>query len=285
MPFLVLLVLAFAPGVFWLWFFVRKDVYRPEPRRLLIATFALGAAVTMPVALVEVVFLGESSLSDQVTLGALAVAMLLVVGPAEELGKFAVVRFVPYRSLYFDEPMDGLVYGAAASLGFASLENLVYMLTFGPEVILVRGPLSTLGHLVLSSIWGYPLGQKSQNKTGLGLPVVAGLAIAAMAHGVFNIMVLSAPVVALGMVVLGAVWTLSRFNWAQRVSPFRYRRNYPLVRCEVCQRHIRVTSHYCRFCGSSAEVRHDALYCGNCKGHNRPDASYCTACGDRLLLA
>jgi hypothetical protein len=155
---------------------VRKDVYRPEPRRLLITTFALGSAVTIPVALVEFVFLGDSSLSDEVTLGALAIGMLLVVGPAEELGKFAVVRFVPYRSLYFDEPMDGLVYGAAASLGFASLENLAYMLTFGPEVILVRGPLSTLGHLVLGSIWGYPLGQSSQKKTGLGLPVVAGLA-------------------------------------------------------------------------------------------------------------
>ncbi|MDA1347456.1 MAG: PrsW family glutamic-type intramembrane protease [Chloroflexi bacterium] len=284
MPFLVLLVLAFAPGVFWLWFFVRKDVYRPEPRRLLIATFALGAAVTIPVALVEVVFLGESMLSDEVTLGPLAVAMLLVVGPAEELGKFAVVRFVPYRSLYFDEPMDGLVYGAAASLGFASLENLAYMVALGPAVILARGPISTLGHLVLSSIWAYPLGLRSQSKSGMGLPVAAGLAIAAMAHGIFNIMVFSAPLVALAMVALGAVWTMSRFNWAQRVSPFRYRRNYPLVRCEVCQRQVRVTSLYCRFCGSPAEARPEALYCGNCKGRNRPDASYCTACGDKLLI-
>lgn len=263
---------------------MRKDVYRPEPRRLLITTFALGSAVTIPVALVEFVFLGDSSLSDEVTLGALAIGMLLVVGPAEELGKFAVVRFVPYRSLYFDEPMDGLVYGAAASLGFASLENLAYMLTFGPEVILVRGPLSTLGHLVLGSIWGYPLGQSSQKKTGLGLPVVAGLAIAAMTHGVFNIMVFTAPVVALGMVVLGAFWTMSRFNWAQRVSPFRYRRNYPLVQCVVCRRQIRLRSHYCRFCGSPTEARHEALYCGNCKVRNRPDASYCTGCGDNLLL-
>jgi RsiW-degrading membrane proteinase PrsW (M82 family) len=70
--------------------------------------------------------------------------------------------------------MDGLVYGAAASLGFASLENLAFMLMFGPEAILVRGPLTTLAHLVLSSIWSYPLGQTTQKKTGFGLPVVAG---------------------------------------------------------------------------------------------------------------
>lgn len=64
--------------------------------------------------------------------------MLFLVGPAEELGKFAVVRLIPYRSLYFDESKDGLVYGAASSLGFASLENLVYMLTIGPEVLIVH---------------------------------------------------------------------------------------------------------------------------------------------------
>ena len=284
MPLLAVFVLAFAPGIFWLWFFVRKDVYRPEPRRLLIGTFLLGVAVTIPVALAEAALLGGSAVSDEVALGPLALTMLVVVGPVEELGKFAVVRLVPYRSLYFDEPMDGLVYAAAASLGFASLENFAYVLAFGPAVILVRGPISTLGHLVLSSAWGYPLGLRTQSRNGIGFLVVAGLAIAAMAHGVFNIMVFSAPAVALAMVLLGAVWTMSRFNWAQRVSPFRYRRNYPLVQCGVCRRQIRVTSRYCRFCGSPNTASHEAIYCGNCRGRNRPDASYCTGCGDRLLL-
>lgn len=74
MPILVLLVLALAPVFFWLWIFVRKDVHRPEPRRLLNTTFALGAAVTIPMTFVEVVFLSESSLSDEVTVRALAVA-------------------------------------------------------------------------------------------------------------------------------------------------------------------------------------------------------------------
>ena len=73
--------------------------------------------------------------------------MLLVVGPVEEFSKFAVVRLKAYRSLYFDEPMDGLVYAAAASLGFASLENVLYVVDFGPEVMIVRAPVSTVAHL------------------------------------------------------------------------------------------------------------------------------------------
>jgi hypothetical protein len=82
-PFLVLLVLAFAPGE--LTAKVLRSQRRVQARAKATADhgpFALGAAVTIPVVLVEVVFLGESSLSDEVTLGALAVAMLLVVGPA-----------------------------------------------------------------------------------------------------------------------------------------------------------------------------------------------------------
>ena len=62
--------------------------------------------------------------------------MLAIVGPVEETSKFLAIRLAVYRSLHFEEPMDGLVYGAAASLGFASLENLIYVLSYGPEVMI-----------------------------------------------------------------------------------------------------------------------------------------------------
>ena len=80
-------------------------------------------------------------------------------GRWKELCKFGAVRLGAYRSLYFDEPVDGLVYASAASLGFASLENLFYVLQYGPEVMLLRAPLSTVAHLVFGSIWGQALGQ------------------------------------------------------------------------------------------------------------------------------
>ena len=89
--------------------------------------------------------------------------MTFVVGPVEELCKFAAVRLGPYRSLYFDEPVDGLVYASAASLGFASLENLFYVLEYGPEVM-IAPPLSTVGHLVF--VWGFALGQYCFKRKG-----------------------------------------------------------------------------------------------------------------------
>ena len=279
---LAFLALAFAPGAFWLWFFARKSLYQPTPRRLLAVTFFLGMAATIPAAILNRLFIDESVLATGATVGAAAGAMLLVVGPVEELLKFAAVRLGPYRSLYFDEPMDGLVFSAAASLGFASLENLHYMLSYGAAVILVRAPLSTVAHAACGSVWGYALGL-AHGRTGGSALVFAGLALAAVAHGVFNISVLVNPLLAVILVVAGVAWTLSRFGWAQRVSPFRYRRNYPRVQCESCHRLIRVTSHYCHFCGAGATGRALALFCGHCGSRNRTDASYCTWCGDRLL--
>ncbi len=288
MAFVGIVLVSFAPGLFWLWFYVRKDVYRPEPRRLIAITFGLGCLSTIPAGMIEAIFLFDMNLEEGAALTGVAAAMLLVVGPVEETCKFAAVRFKPYRSLYFDEPMDGLVYAVAASLGFASLENMGHVLAFGPAVMIGRAPITTVAHLVLGSVWGYALGvhQASGYRRS---PLVAGsLVIAACAHGVFNILVFSSAPLPLGAVVLtviGAVWAFGRFKWGQRVSPFRLRRNYPKAACPSCGELIRVVSRFCRSCGMAVAPRAARLFCGRCGEGNRPDAGYCTSCGDRLLRA
>ena len=282
-------LLALAPGLFWLWFFVRGRSYRPKPRRLLAFAFFLGMLSTLPAAALEFAFLQDVEIAAGTDLATAAAAMLFVVGPAEELSKFLAVRLGPYRSLYFDEPRDGLVYAAAASLGFASLENLVYIVSFGPEVMIGRAPVSTLAHVIFGSFWGYGLGMQAQEgRRARRLWLWATLAVAAAVHGVFNILVVTlSPATllpAMLLVGLGLWWTLNRFRWAQGISPFRFRRNYPRIPCPGCGRHIFITSRYCQACGHSvAAARVSALICSNCGNSVRPDAGYCTRCGDRLL--
>lgn len=282
-------LLAFAPGLFWLWFFVRGRAYRPKPRHLLAAAFFLGMLSTIPAGILNTLFIDDDVVAGAANIAATAAAMLFVVGPVEEVSKFLAVRLGPFRSLYFDEPRDGLVYAAAASLGFASLENLLYVLTFGPEVMIGRAPISTLAHVIFGSFWGYALGmQARQEVRGGQLWLWAGLAVAAVVHGVFNILVLTLSVggalLALLLMGLGLWWILNRLRWAQRVSPFRFRRNYPQVECPGCGRRIFITSRYCNACGRSlSTLRLSALICSNCGNSMRPDAAYCTRCGDRLL--
>ena len=111
------------------------------------------------------------------------------------------------------------------------------------------------------------------------------LAVSA-AHGMFNIRALALPLAAIALTAVGARWTLSRFDWARRVSPFRYRRSCPKIACAACGRRIAAISRFCRFCGARAAGRRQAaaLYCGRCAAPSRPDAAYCVACGDKFVL-
>ena len=156
-------------------------------------------------------------------------------------------------------------------------------LEFGPGVMILRAPLSTLAHVVFASVWGHTLGLRTQGEDRRRGPLLLAILAASAVHGLFNVAVFAVPAAAVLLVVVGAAWTLRRFDWARRVSPFRYRRNYPRIECTVCNGRIRVTSRYCQFCGAPVRAPHRALFCGNCGGYNRPSASYCTLCGDQLL--
>ena len=277
------LLLAFAPGVFWLWFFAKRDVYRPEPKRLIALTFCLGMAATVPAGVLNTLFLDDILLAGgAANIGSLAVGMLFVVGPVEETCKYLAVRLYAFRSLYFDEPSDGLVYAAAASLGFASLENLLYIQAFGPEVMIVRAPLSTAAHVIFGSVWGEALGRQAQGRSSGSAALAAALAGAAAVHGLFNVAVTVYPLAGVAIVALGLWWVLRRYRWARRISPFRLRRNYPQTACRACGQRISAASRYCRYCGAAVGAPAGPLWCSYCGQANRSGAAFCTGCGDRL---
>ena len=78
-----LLILGFAPALFWLWYFYLKDRYAPEPRAWILRIFLLGMLSTIPIALIEGM-IGIVFPSD--------VFLAVVVAPVvEEIGKFLVV--------------------------------------------------------------------------------------------------------------------------------------------------------------------------------------------------
>jgi RsiW-degrading membrane proteinase PrsW (M82 family) len=189
-----LAILAVAPALFWLWWFYRKDRYDPEPRGLVLKIFLLGMLPVFPAAILEplmyAVMMGQATGSGaENTLPAIIVTHLLVVAPVEEYGKYLVVRRWAFRHPAFNEPLDGIVYAAAAALGFAALENFFYLLGHGAWLILVRGPLSTLGHVLFSAFWGYALGMAWAQTD----PVAAkrlinnGVIYAILGHAAFNI--------------------------------------------------------------------------------------------------
>ena len=186
-----LLILAIAPAVLILFYVYRKDRYEPEPKYLVAKVFLLGALSVIPAALLEMPF--PSGLFSSA-----------VVAPVVEEGlKFAVVFFFVYKSSEFDEPMDGIVYAAAAGLGFATIENILYVLEGGLPVAILRAFLSVPGHVIFSCIWGAALGiAKFRPESERTRIIILGLAGAMFVHGIFNLSLEAFELVGLVIVAL-----------------------------------------------------------------------------------
>lgn len=182
----IIILVAFAPCVFWLWLILRGHKYEPEPKSLLIRTFFLGLAIGVPVAVIEGILYPKSLAQNALSLPTAAYVGFIVAGVTEESAKFLVVRRGVYSSRFFKDPYDGLIYPAAAALGFASLENVGYMLSFGWNVILARGLVSNLAHVLFASLWGYPLSLHKLAIIKSRYIVWFGLISAMLAHGVFD---------------------------------------------------------------------------------------------------
>ena len=205
-----LLILGFAPAVFWLWYFYVKDRYAPEPRSWILRIFVLGMLSTIPIAIIEAL-IGGLFPSEFFT--------AVVVAPVvEECGKFLVVFLFVFRRPVFDEPIDGIVYAVAAALGFAALENFVYLfaaysetLVLPLELSVLRAVLSVPGHALMSSMWGYSLGQSLVTPHPRAQRLIwHGLALAILLHAAFNFLVGAGAVGAtvLILVLVPGMWVL-----------------------------------------------------------------------------
>jgi RsiW-degrading membrane proteinase PrsW (M82 family) len=202
---LAALVIPMIPGVVWLWIFYRTDWYEPEPKRLVLATFGLGVLAILPAFGGERLlgmaypFLEHIERASQAGGSGRAWPMLvgcfLVIGPCEEISKFLAVRLFIYRHREFNEPLDGIIYAAAAALGFASLENVLYVIDWHTGHVQwgalgVRSLLALPGHVIFSTTWGYALGRQKFDPRYRVWPMVA---ISAALHGLYDFLLMYGP--------------------------------------------------------------------------------------------
>jgi RsiW-degrading membrane proteinase PrsW (M82 family) len=148
-------VAAVAPALLALWLVIAADE-RPGPPGRVWAAFGLGAASISILGYARALFAGISGLTDDPTLALLLHALFGVAAP-EEIVKIAVILIIARRHHRAADPMDAVVYGAAAGLGFAAYENLVYLLQY-PEMwralAVLRSVLTVPFHGALGVIAG-----------------------------------------------------------------------------------------------------------------------------------
>jgi RsiW-degrading membrane proteinase PrsW (M82 family) len=177
-----------------------SDVTTAEPLSLIVATFLLSILTATFAAVLNSY---AQPLFSPLGFPGLVLFFFLFVGPTEESVKLLAVRLYAYTDDRFDAVVDGAVYGAIAGLGFAVIENLVYIaqnvemseLTLGIAVLGAGDGITALralagpGHVVYSAFAGYYLGLAKFNPENRGPIVVKGLVIAAAIHGLYNTLV------------------------------------------------------------------------------------------------
>lgn len=279
-------VSALIPGAAWLWVFTRGRSYRGAPLKILLFTFILGMFSVVPAGLIEYLLIDSDDIEYGVgDFAAVAVAMFFIVGPVEETSKFMAVRIGVYRTRHLREPLDGLIYGAAASLGFATAENIGYAFSFGPEVMILRGPVSTVAHVIFGSLWALSLNPQAP-PVRRKLVGIAALAAAALLHGAFNVLVFSGwgVLAAIPLVAIGAYIVIRMFRNEKRNSTYHLRRNVPLLKCPSCEMMFQKTDNFCPGCGSRTfALSPRRAICANCGQATGMDAKFCTSCGDLFV--
>jgi RsiW-degrading membrane proteinase PrsW (M82 family) len=224
MDLLTLLAISTAPAACIILYIYLKDKHEPEPLGLLAKGFVFGMVavlVTLMISFPLEVFIpdSEEDLTGQ------AVHAFLLVALVEEFSKFLFVRGVLYNDPHFNEPFDGIVYSVMVGMGFATLENILYVSQGGFATALARMFTAVPAHGTFAVIMGYYLG-KAKFEQRSGYLAVIGLLAATAFHGAYDYFwfISFVPGIWLGAIAsLGVGLWLSRkaIRIHQDASPFR----------------------------------------------------------------
>lgn len=178
------------PSLLWLWFWLREDRRRPEPRGLLTIVFLMGMAAVILVLPVQKLIQAHIESTEWQFIG---------WASAEEIIKYLAVLAILYGTTQIDEPVDWPIYLITAAVGFAALENALFILKplYLKQAVagILTGHLRFLGatllHTVSSGILGIALGL-SFHMAGLKRKIYtfSGLILAIVLHSAFNFFII-----------------------------------------------------------------------------------------------
>lgn len=191
MYFFLLFILSIMPGILLLWYFYEKDVLEKEPRALVLYAFLLGIFAVIPAIIFEFLLGSAAKEETAVSVGTSLYEAFIVVAVVEEGIKYLLVRFWALRQKEFTELYDGILYATAISLGFATLENILYVLQGGIGIALIRAFFTVPMHAFGSVIIGYYLAKQKFNLKQERFIFFKALLLPIILHGAFNFSLVS----------------------------------------------------------------------------------------------
>jgi RsiW-degrading membrane proteinase PrsW (M82 family) len=183
---MTLLILAIAPSMLIIAYVYFKDKFEKEPWTLLLKNFILGGTVSVLLTFIIGGLLTKflPTLKSNNILD-MFIKAFFVVALVEEFSKYLIVRFAAQRNKEFNEPYDGIVYAVAVSMGFAALENVLYVYSYGFETGLFRAFTAVPAHATFAILMGYYMGKAKFSENRFLLNMI-GLGVATLFHGAYD---------------------------------------------------------------------------------------------------
>ncbi|MEC2056743.1 intramembrane metalloprotease PrsW [Peribacillus psychrosaccharolyticus] len=182
---LVILSAGTAPGLALLSYFYLKDHYEKETFKTVLKTFLYGVCLVLPIMFLQYIFQVEQVLNGPFAQAFLQASLL------EEFVKWFFLLYIIYPHVDFDEPYDGIIFGAGISLGFATLENILYLVANGVEHALTRAMLPVSSHALFGVIMGYYIGKAKFSYSHKRVFLFSALIVPVILHGVYDYILLT----------------------------------------------------------------------------------------------
>jgi len=214
---IIIIIFGVLPSLVWLFYYLAKDLH-PEPKKMIIRIFLWGAFITIPVFFVQIglnfLLTGKTPFDngvspytlhlDATNLGMyLLIYWFLIISFSEEIFKYLVVKVKVVNSPNLDEPIDIMLYMVVSALGFAALENILYLIAPPGQmpfhqlmdrtliIVFVRFIGATFLHTLCSAVIGYGLAVSFCQAKVKYLPFILGIIVAVGLHGLYDFSIMT----------------------------------------------------------------------------------------------
>ncbi|MDY0098433.1 MAG: PrsW family glutamic-type intramembrane protease [Bacteroidales bacterium] len=184
-----LLFISLAPVLIIAFYIYNRDKYEKEPYSILFKALMIGILIVLPVFLIEkfltMFFRSAEGLSYA------AYTAFVVAGLTEEAMKFLGFYFFFWKDRNFNEKFDGIVYAVYISLGFAAIENILYVFTGGAGVGIVRALTAVPAHALFGIVMGYYFGLARFSESHRRIYLTLAFFMAVIFHGLYDFLLMS----------------------------------------------------------------------------------------------
>ncbi|MDF1569899.1 MAG: PrsW family intramembrane metalloprotease [Spirochaetaceae bacterium] len=222
---IIIILASVLPPIIFIGVADRFDHYKKEPRKVLLRLFAAGVVMPLAALVLELVLVPLSRMIP----GGLAIPAEAFLGIAlpEEGVKLTALFLIIRRRKEFDEVLDGAVYGIAVAMGFALLENILYVMGSGTPMAaaLLRGITAIPLHAAAGGFMGLALARdRIDSKGSIGL----ALLVAVLIHGIYDLILLHPllPDMLIFPVLIAGWWLLINRMKRARKDDFNAGRHY-----------------------------------------------------------